>query len=810
MVSLSIQSRVDPQFKVELKAYVLSNITSYLPERHVKSIEWVDLQALPLADPKFNVPNKINLLLGADIYSTILKKGIKKSPSGTLCAQNTTLGWIISGVVQPEKAIKDNPTHISVMHAQINSDEILKTFWEIEEQTPKLKKILTEEEQRCEDLFKATTTRSNDGRYVVKLPFRDEYPACKYGDSRCIAIARMKSLEKRFAKDKDLKKKYTAVINEYIQLDHMRKVEDQDTKKEESVYLPHHAVIRNDKSTTKVRIVFNASEKNKNGVSLNDTLMVGPTLQADLRHLVMRWRVHPIGFVADIIKMYRQVRVTNEDASYQRIVWRDDPATEIKDYELLTVTFGTACAPHLAVKALQQIAHDEGHNYVLAADKVLKDFYMDDLMTGCSSVNEGIEIYKQISQLLEKGGFKLQKWNSNSKELLMEINSLAEKREDQECAEKESKDKQEDRKKDNKGKEIEIKLDNTTKILGLTWNRKDDRFQYTVNLPPTSGPATKRTIISDIARLFDPLGWIAPSVVIAKIFIQKLWLTGLGWDDELSDELVKEWNTYRQDLSELTKIEIPRWMSSRSDDAVKELHGFSDASKAAYSAVVYLRVVDANGGVHTSLVVAKTRVAPIKQISIPRLELCGTVLLSRLLLEAAEILSIPKDNIWAWTDSTVVLAWLNSHLSRWKTFVGNRVSEVLTSLNSSQWFHVSTKLNPADCASRGVLPTALVDDSLWFSGPPFLRGQTIQYNKPKDLNVTLEESVKVHITTVPEQSIFERFSSLQRMLRVFAYCRRFWNKDKEKTKYLQKKELDEVLRSCIKVTQKEHFECNQH
>lgn len=817
MVRLIIQSRVDQQFKIQTNAYVLRNITSYLPETKVNSIDWIDLPELTLADPQFNVSNKINILLGADVYSKIMKEGLKRSPSGTLIAQSTTLGWIISGVVQPEEEAGNSSTTISVMHAQINIDDYLKRFWEIEEQPTEVKTILTEEEQKCEDLFTETTVRSDDGRYVVKLPFRDAVPTCKNGGSRNIAIARLKSLEKRFARNQDLKEKYTEVIDEYLQLDHMREVKAEDTKKEEAIYLPHHAVIREDRSTTKVRVVFNASEKNKNGVSLNNMLMVGPRLQADLRHTVMRWRVHPIALITDIVKMYRQVRVSDDDVMFQRIVWRDDPEKEIKDYELLTLTFGTACAPHLAVRALQQTAHNEGHNYSVAAEKVFKNFYMDDLMAGCNDLEEGIKLYTELTDLLEKSGFKLQKWNSNSKELLQKIYTATAEKEEQingkqeENAENNKHDNKEEKQKQEieikQNKEIEIKMDANQKILGLTWNRNDDKIQYSVTLPPmTTGPITKRIVIADISRLFDPLGWIAPSIIIAKIFIQKLWLTGLGWDDKLNEVLVDEWCTYRKELADLTKIEVPRWMSSRSDDIITELHGFSDASKAAYSAVVYLRGVDAKGEVHTTLIVAKTRVAPIKQISIPRLELCGAVLVSKLLLESAEVLGIPKNNIRAWTDSTIVLAWLNSHPSRWKTFVGNRVAEVLTSLNSWQWSHVSTKMNPADSASRGMLPSALVDNTLWFSGPSFLREKEVQYTKPKDCNVTLEEVINTNIATVQEEPILTRFSFLQRLQRVLAYCKRFTTKDNTKTKYLQKKELDEVLQRCLKITQKDHFD----
>lgn len=217
-VNLTIQSRVDPMLRIPIKAFVLKNITSYLPEKQIESINWVDLQYLQLADPEFTASNRIDLLIGAEVYSYILREGVKRSPSGSLIAQNTTLGWIVSGVVDTDnirerhndKVYKRN---ITVMHVQVNEDEILKKFWEIEEQQPGIKSILTEEEQRCEEFFNNTTTRTPEGRYVVRLPFRGEQPQCINHGSRDIAEARFRSLEKRFAKDSYLKEKYSEVIN---------------------------------------------------------------------------------------------------------------------------------------------------------------------------------------------------------------------------------------------------------------------------------------------------------------------------------------------------------------------------------------------------------------------------------------------------------------------------------------------------------------------------------------------------------------------------------------------------------------------
>lgn len=790
MVVLKLRSRVDPTFRMELKAYVLSNITTYIPGRRASLEDWGELQHLCLADPAFDTPNQIDVLLGAEVYCQILKEGLLRGPLGFPVAQCTTLGWLISGPVAGSATGNKN---ITVLHSHFEDNE-LKRFWEMESEPLLNSKLFTKEEIRCEDFFEATTRRTEDGRYVVKLPFRDEDPACKNGNSREIAIKRLKNLERKLANDLTLKKQYKEVINEYLQLEHMAVVQEPDEKRDQAVYLPHHAVIREDKATTKVRVVFDASCKNNKNVSLNDTLMIGPTLQPDLRHLIMNWRKYPVCIIADIVKMYRMVRVADDDCEYQRIVWRNEPEDEICDYKLLTVTFGTAAAPYLAVKALNQVAIDHKEQYPIAAEKVAKEFYMDDLMTGCQTVEEGKTLIRDMDALLRQGGFILQKWSSNKEELLEDFKQM-EREETEENIEKE------------KNKDIEFKLDNIVKILGLTWNRSRDEFQYSVSLPVISAPVTKRKIISDVARLFDPLGWIAPCVIKAKNFIQRLWIAGTGWDEEPPNDILQDWYIYREELSQLCGFRIPRWLHTNLDDAVVELHGFSDASNMAFAAVVYLRVIDSAGNIQVNLVGAKTRVAPVKQISIPRLELCGAVLLSKLLVEIAGVLNISIDRVRAWTDSTVVLAWINKHASNWKTFVANRVSEIHSTLESSQWSHVGTKDNPADCASRGVRPIELVQHDMWQYGPRYLWEKEIKYTKLKDNDTHEEQSIKVHIGTVDE-TILEKYSSLTKLVRVVAYCRRLIIKrdvSSTKGRYLNTQELDEALRTCIKLCQAASF-----
>ncbi|XP_047041318.1 uncharacterized protein LOC124645549 [Helicoverpa zea] len=409
-------------------------------------------------------------------------------------------------------------------------------------------------------------------------------------------------------------------------------------------------------------------------------------------------------------------------------------------------------------------------------------------MSGCQSVEEGKRIKLEMERLLKGGGFELQKWLTNNEELAKEI-----------ALEKAAQEGQ-----------VEIKVNDVVKILGLTWDRESDSFRYSATFPLQSGSITKRRVISEISRLFDPLGWAAPCVIPAKIMIQKLWLSGIEWDEELPEELLREWKTYQEELLKISEFVIPRWLEKRDSDEVVELHGFCDASNMAYAAVVYIRTIRPDGIIKVNLVTAKTKVAPIKQLSIPRLELMGAKLLAKLVSEVAEVLAIVKERVHCWTDSTVVLAWLNQHPSRWTTFVGNRVSDILSHLDNSHWGYVRSAHNPADMASRGTTPSFLAISSLWKHGPEWLLKENIDYTKPKSISTDLEKkpvskSVKAHLTTNEDNPLWVKYSSLQRLIRVIAYCRRFLRRKERRESYLTSEELSDALEICIRKYQAQEF-----
>lgn len=278
--------------------------------------------------------------------------------------------------------------------------------------------------------------------------------------------------------------------------------------------------------------------------------------------------------------------------------------------------------------------------------------------------------------------------------------------------------------------------------------------------------------------MYDPLGWVIPVIITAKIFIQRLWLRKVTWDEALPDELLDQWRNYHSQLTAIKNISIPRWNGQGSDTLRYEIHGFSDASSAAYGATVYLRVLTLDGSVKSTLILAKSKVVPLKPISIPRLELTAALLLSRCVTFASASLTVEAIPCHCWTDSTVTLTWIRHHPSKWKSFVANRVYAIQTQLPNATWHHVSSSQNPADLASRGVSAVQLADSSLWWHGPAWLRLSSDHW--PTDavsfpqIRLIEERSPSAqHASPVSEWDLSQRYSSWSKLLRVTAYIFRF-------------------------------------
>ncbi|KMQ87772.1 hypothetical protein RF55_12859 [Lasius niger] len=612
------------------------------------------------------------------------------------------------------------------------------------------------------------------------------------GDSKDIALRRFYALERKLIKNPTLRAQYIEFLDEYQRLGHMELIEDQDLSSV-GYYLPHHPIIKETSLTTKLRVVFDASCKTTTGISLNDVLMVGPTLQQDLLDIIFRFRSWQYVITADVEKMYRQVRIDQSQTQYQRILWQTNTEEEVKAFELKTVTYGTASASFLAIRALQEIAHIESSNFPLGAATVLSDFYVDDLLTGTNDLARAIMLRDEVIATLAKGGFKLRKWASNCAELLQNLP-------------------------DSVSSEPILTLDKSEHLstLGLQWHSVNDTLQYEVKQLTLSSTVTKRAILSSVARIFDPLGLLGPVIITAKILIQKLWLLKVDWDETVPLEIQTKWRTYEAQLGLLNTLRINRKVIAHSSPYTIEMHGFCDASIEAYGAVVYIRTTSVDGHTEVRLLCAKSRVAPAKTVTLPRLELCAAHLLAQLTHRISQSLGVKFDGIYHWSDSMITLGWIRADAKRWNTFVSNRVGQIQELTDASSWKHVNTKENPADAISRGITPSQLTQSSLWWNGPQWLNDETVIWDADSSIAPILEDlpearkSALIATNNCQEWSIFYAISSANRLIRTMAYILRFAGntrkaKQERRIDSLTAQELNQATIRLAKIVQDNAF-----
>ncbi|XP_041449408.1 uncharacterized protein LOC121404212 [Drosophila obscura] len=785
----SIRSPTKPGLQLKAAAYVLPELAGNLPSYPIPLSALRDLPNLPLADPTFYESSQIDVLIGADILPSILLSGSQTDICGSLLGQETIFGWLLTGPVPsaPPNRIASFSTQVSnVLDAPL--DKLLTKFWEVEDLPTKL---VGESDSYCESNFLQTTTRATSGKYMVTLPFRDPgHLGSGLGYSRSIALAQFLRNENRLKRDSPLHEQYVSVIQEYSDLGHMTEVPP--SHDSNNYYLPHHAVIKPDSTTTKLRVVFNASSPSANGTSLNDLLHAGPVLQSDLTLQILKWRYFRYAFNADITKMYRQIWVDPEHTRFQRILFRNAEG-EIRDYELKTVTFGVNCAPFLAIRVLQQLSNDVQSQFPRASHIIRHFMYVDDVLAGADSTQEAQLAIRELQAALSSAGFPLRKWTANHKDVLAEIPSDHLLHTDF----------------------LEIDAQSTAKTLGIRWKATSDEFFFVPPVLSLESSYTKREVLSQIAKLFDPAGWLAPFIVRSKIFMQEIWLQELEWDENLPNELCQYWQAFLRSYSCLTKIRIPRWIGSQPSVKV-EHHGFCDASEKAYGAAIYVRV-EMGQRIDVHLLAAKTRVAPVKTVSLPRLELCGAVLLAEMATAILPSMPTTGSTCYYWTDSTIVLAWLNKPACHWTTFVANRVTKIAQTTETQKWSHVRSEHNPADLASRGVPLQDLVDNHLWWHGPSWLQQPRSQWplQDQETPVIDLEQrAVKVHFTTSPPEDFLERFSTLEKALRVRAYVLRFLQRCR-KLPYAQEihptsGEINEAERTLILETQRREYSQEYH
>ncbi|XP_032402158.1 uncharacterized protein LOC116709857 [Xiphophorus hellerii] len=643
---------------------------------------------------------EVGLLIGYNCSKALAPRQVILGGEGEPYAVCTALGWSIVG---PTSSHNDSFSISTVCHRVtvkelplMTPTDALKILESDFKDDSKDNKSVSQDDILFLNTLKEGIYKNNEGHYEMPLPFK-ERPLLP--DNKQMATVRLQSLKNKLSKDQRYKEQYVKFMGEVIEKGDAEEVQNE-AKEGERWYIPHHGIYHPQKPD-KLRVVFDASAKYK-GNSLNDHLLSGPDLLNNLNGVLIRFRRHQVALLCDIEKMFHQFHVYEADRDYLRFLWwkNGNLNTEPQEFRMKVHLFGATSSPGCANYGLKHLATENETQFPLASQFIMKDFYVDDGVTSTASVKEAIQLAQEAQTLCASGGLRLHKFVSNDKTVLESIPSSERASPLQAC-------------------DLAFNDSKLERALGIHWHIDSDtlRFRFQSN----DQPATRRGILSMVASLYDPLGFISPFVLTGKRVLQETCKQGTGWDDPLPSELKPVWDNWKDDLKNLEKITMSRcYVPKDFGQIVKtELHHFSDASSYGYGQCSYLRYVNKDDKVYCALVTAKTRVAPIKVTTIPRLELTAAVvsiIVSNMLKDELGLTQIDE---YFWTDSKVVLGYINNEARRFHTFVSNRVQKIRLNSTPQQWRYISSEQNPADIASRGSSAGELISSD-WFKGPQFL------------------------------------------------------------------------------------------
>ena len=739
---------------------------------------------------------EVDLLVGADYLWEFMKGDVVRGERDEPVAILTSLGWVLSGPLKIPQRQLTTGTNLVTHVLEIQDQAVLETVQE--SPTVEFERLwdfdsigIRERDSVHENFLKSI--KFKDGRYIVGLPWKEHHKELplNYGNS----LQRLNTQIRRLKRAPELLREYDQVIREQERDGVIEPVTNLEVGENgRTHYLPHHAVIRRDAKTTKVRVVYDASSRaDERGPSLNDCLHVGPSLTQLLFDILVRFRCNRIALIADIEKAFLNIEVDSKDRDCLRFLWVDDLDKEepmIVVYRFCRVVFGVSSSPFLLSATLRHHLKSYENEDAEFVRKVLKEFYVDDFNSGADSVEEAFTLYQKIKSRLEEASFRLRKWSSNSKDLMKKIqNDRVETRATEQCGENLKED-DDTYAKTTVGGVDELE-DKEQKILGEIWNRVDDKivfkFDALIKLCENM-KLTKRNLLKIIAKFFDPLGMLSPLTVGMKVMFQEVCQSKLDWDEPLSEAFQERWRKWLSSLKEARSVNLTRCIYDGIGEKVVsyELHGFGDASERAYGAMVYLVCVT-NSGRFVRLMASKTRVAPLSKQVIARLELMAARITAQLkeAVEKALQSKITVNSVHMWSDSITTLYWIKGE-REWSQFVQNRVNEILRLTARETWNHCPGVENPADLASRGVTAVTIKSSKLWWQGPEWL-SKAQEFWPSMNVGPTPESQVEIKascrnnalLTAEKDASSIasiipvNAYSSCEKLFRVTAYVRRF-------------------------------------
>ena len=554
------------------------------------------------------------------------------------------------------------------------------------------------------NILSSNVTTTKEGNIQVPLPLKN---ADHLPDNRLAIFNRTQKTLTRLKSKPDMLQDCLNSMQKSIKAQHIEQVEEKETLPPagKAWWLPVFPVVHPKKK--KVRLVYDASAK-YDGVCLNQHILQGPDFNNELRGVVHRFREEKIGVICDIESMFNSFIVPPSDRDYLRFFWfkNNDPNNNVIQYRGKTHMFGLTSSPAVANFCLKYTTTDNVASSCPSAQKFIEqNFYVDDGLAAVSTPNEAIKLITDARNILGNYNINLHKILSNSQEVLDAFlpSQIAEDCHILSCDDSIS-----------------------HRTLGILWNPREDVFIVEVDVPEK--PFTKRGVLSVINSLYDPLGIASPVSLAGRLLQRQVLpskkninteLMNLGWDDELPSQYLESWNCWKKSLSSLNALKIPRsYIPPTFNSPNRELFVFSDASNSAIGYVIYMRSTHDND-VHVSFVTASSKVSPQSATSIPRMELCAAASAVQCASQITAELTLKPEKIHYFTDSTIVLGYINNTSKKFSRYITRRIEIIHKSSSSSDWHYINTKDNPADLASRPQHPDDLMK-SRWLEGPEFL------------------------------------------------------------------------------------------
>ena len=835
----TVQTRISLKLKngqyLDIGANIVPVISGTVQRNAMKFCSSENIQhlvsSLDLADsiPSESEASSVELLIGNDYYLDILlSQKIEVQPGLYLLASK--LGWILTGrTSEPYSKVNETSMLTLTYGNNLTESEVftnvdcviprkpdLEDFWNVEAIGVHDNPDSTNDEI-AKQQFKETV-KFEEGRYQVTWPWKDDNPDLP--ENRELALGRLRSNVSRMKNKPELINSYDTIIQDQLAKGVIEQV-DGTRADGPKHYLPHHAVINPLKPTTKLRIVYDASAKaRKENKSLNECLYRGPVLLNDLCGLLLRFRLHNIAIVADIEKAFLQIGLQPSQRDVTRFLWIKDTnevkldSGNIQEYRFCRVPFGVISSPFLLGATIE--SHLESYDSKTAL-KLKDDIYVDNLITGTDNIEDAIHLYREAKTIFKEASMNLREWTSNSSQ----VNQFIER--------------------------DDIAICESVKVLGHTWTVENDTLSVKSTRKTLEHETeTKRNVLKEIASVFDPLGLFSPVLLRGKLFLQTLWDRHIEWDDKICNEDLVVWTNIRSDISNVSACTVNRCIAldERNENVNFHLLCFCGASASAYAAVVYLHQRNTDSESRSDLIFSKTRLAPLKGMTIPRLELMAVLIGVRCVIFVKNQLKIPVESIHLWTDSQCVLQWINSEKDL-TVFVRNRVKEI-KGHDDIVFGFVPSHENPADIASRGTTVQNLRENRLWWYGPKWLGGEMKNWLKPakgvdekakldyeselkkqksqkESASIQVSENVTEWGTTIysgictPVGIDCERYSTLTKLLRVTAYVLRFIRRLRKHvcdntesreggSEFLTSAEISEAETMWVLYIQRKHFQ----